>query len=358
MPPDRPTRPPHRLVNPYGPKQSPERDPSESPPPSAQPLPPRASASSGKLPSQGQGATPPDRSAETKRQHFDPWNSSSTGHQRADNRLAGCTSWRESRNAKLAAQFGGGTDVGVPLSDTVGAGSEAFGQDGRKENGDWERGAPGLRGKGQLPIWEFMGHASKKEKLVLDGHRSKDQGMCSKGVEKTSFATNGQAGKAVDQTGASAGKRHHDPKGSSAEVETLGHVPPTSEKQIFRGLCFYINGSTAPTISDHKLKIMLAAHGANTSIALGRCTVTHVILGRSGDGGAGGGLAGGKLQKEITRIGGKGIKYVGVEWVVESVRAGKRLPEAGFSNLRIAPAGQKSVYGMFRSEIATQKEKS
>ena len=32
--------------------------------------------------------------------------------------------------------------------------------------------------------------------------------------------------------------------------------------------------------------------------------------------------------------------------VLESIRAGKRLPEARFVPLTIAPSGQKSVYGM------------
>ncbi|KAK7727432.1 hypothetical protein SLS57_002904 [Botryosphaeria dothidea] len=354
MPSGRPSRPPISIVNPYTPKQHLKRDPSESPPPSAQPLPPRPSASSAHLPSQNQDVPHPARPAEPTRQHFDPWNSSSTGHQRAENRLAGSTSWRESRNAKLAAQFGGGASGGVRLSDTVGAGSEDFGKDGRKANGGWEKGAPGLRSKGQLAIWESLGRATKKRKV--DGGDGPDgQEMWTKAADKTSFAKSGQAGMAVSQTGDSAGERHQDPEGSSAQVETLAGVTPTSEKQIFRGLCFYINGSTAPTISDHKLKTLLATHGANTSIALGRRSVTHVILGRSGEGGAGGGLAGGKLHREITHVGGKGIKYVGVEWVVESVKAGKRLSEAAFSNLKIAPAGQKSVYGMFEPERSMKK---
>jgi hypothetical protein len=128
--------------------------------------------------------------------------------------------------------------------------------------------------------------------------------------------------------------------------------PPSSsstgkDKGIFDGLVIYINGSTFPLISDHKLKNLLCEHGANMSLHLGRRKVTHVILGRataSSDystptsaslthatsssavrsnntqkaaslvGSAGGGLAGGKIEKEIRRVGGCGIKYVGVEW--------------------------------------------
>ena len=87
-------------------------------------------------------------------------------------------------------------------------------------------------------------------------------------------------------------------------------------KQIFTGLCFYLNGSTAPLVSDHKLKHMLSENGGHMSMHLGRRRVTHVILGRPAGSraGAGGGLAGGKLDREIRRIGGVGVKYVGVEW--------------------------------------------
>lgn len=81
----------------------------------------------------------------------------------------------------------------------------------------------------------------------------------------------------------------------------------------------FVNGSTYPLVSDHRLKQLLAENGARLSIHLGRRQVTHVILGRpngsKGDG-AGGGLAGGKIEKEIRRVGGCGVKYVGAEWYV------------------------------------------
>lgn len=91
------------------------------------------------------------------------------------------------------------------------------------------------------------------------------------------------------------------------------------------------------------------------SLHLGRRTVTHVILGRpakSGSSGlgAGGGLSGTKMQKEIARVRGCGVKYVDVEWVLESIKAGKRLPEAQFSNLKTAAKSQQSVYGIFKCD--------
>ncbi|KLU88564.1 hypothetical protein MAPG_07549 [Magnaporthiopsis poae ATCC 64411] len=122
---------------------------------------------------------------------------------------------------------------------------------------------------------------------------------------------------------------------------------------IFDGLVVYVDGSMHPHISDHRLKHVLAENGARMTIHLGRRQVTHVILGRplsassASAGSAGGGLAGGKLEREVLRTRGCGIKYVDVHWVLESVKAGRRLPEARFSSLKIAPSGQRSVYGAF-----------
>jgi hypothetical protein len=56
--------------------------------------------------------------------YFDAWNSSSTGHQRAENRLGGSTGWRQSRASRLSYQFKSGETGGPRISDQVGAGSE------------------------------------------------------------------------------------------------------------------------------------------------------------------------------------------------------------------------------------------
>jgi hypothetical protein len=128
------------------------------------------------------------------------------------------------------------------------------------------------------------------------------------------------------------------------ETTEADNTPP----QIFAHLNIYVNGSTAPLISDHKLKRLLTSHGAGISIALGRRTVTHVIIGRpSSKGGSGGGLSGSKLHKEVTRKGGSAVKYVTAEWALESVKAGRRQPESKFAALSVAPKGVASVASMF-----------
>lgn len=115
----------------------------------------------------------------------------------------------------------------------------------------------------------------------------------------------------------------------TAEVANQVATQSQHQRRIFDGVVAYVNGSTFPLVSDHRLKQILSENGGNMSLHLGRRKVTHVILGRPAGGGsaaataaarggrgAGGGLAGGKIEKEIKRVGGCGVKFVGVEWYV------------------------------------------
>ena len=151
-------------------------------------------------------------------------------------------------------------------------------------------------------------------------------------------------------------------------------------KPIFRNCTFYLNACTNPyapsppshlpppsssptttlstpappqRVSDHRLRALLIQHGASISLNLARRKVTHVVIstpcshdtsisasdpafdqskpevGRGIGRGVGGGLAAGKIQKEVSRkLGGSGgagagVRYVGVEWVLECIRVGK-----------------------------------
>ena len=198
----------------------------------------------------------------------------------------------------MRQQFRSGSSGGARVADTVGAGSIGFGKDGRKENGGWVKGAPGLRPTGQRSIAEALGAKTVKKP---DG----------------SFA--------VTQRNVEEQHIVEDDRDDNLSLGDLDESPPSAQppqrpapsKPLFQGLCFYINGSTAPLISDHKLKQIIAEHGGSLSIALGRRTVTHVIIGDTRKhGGAGGGLAGSKIQKEIQKVGGKGVKFVNAEWYV------------------------------------------
>ena len=273
------------------------------------------------------------------RRIFDPWNSVSTGHQRAEDRESGSVSWRVHRTAKLQHQFnsdnngGKGADACDPAiaaepmgpGDTIDPVGEARVRRGVAGTGDiaaWMRG-DGVRG----------GHGAPRPRS--DSTHSKPAMPAA------------EADPLIDKP--SPGRTSAD--GDATADATAAKPPP-----IFAHLTVYINGSTAPHVSDHRLKQLLAAHGARVALGLGRRSVTHVIIGTPNGGrgagvGAGGGLAAGKLEKEVRSKGrgggGVGTRYVSVEWVLESIAAGKRLPEARFPGVRTAPAGVGSVRDNF-----------
>ncbi|KAG9250499.1 uncharacterized protein F5Z01DRAFT_683890 [Emericellopsis atlantica] len=233
--------------------------------------------------------------------NFDPWNSSGTGHQRPDNTPGSSTGWRESRSRKLTSQFRAGGSGGQRLGDTWGPGAEGF---------DKGIGAVVEEPKGRSVIDMLMRPASRESTPKL-----------------------------TEEVG-------------KGEVEHEEAEEKEAKKGIFQGVVVYVNGSTFPHISDHKLKQVLSENGGQMAIHLGRRKVTHVIVGRpnSAGYGAGGGLAGGKLDKEIRKMRGVGVKFVGVEWVLESLKACKRLPEARFVDLKVVPKSQRSVYGLYAKQ--------
>ncbi|KAF1731272.1 DNA repair protein REV1 [Beauveria bassiana] len=237
---------------------------------------------------------------------FDPWNSSSTGHQRREasrRETDGVseTSWRASRALKINQQLKTQSHVPPPPPPAS--------QDGKPTQ--------------RQP-------KSVMEMLVRPGSMKETMSSLAVVAEEAS-SEKVKKDEVARRNGESAG-----------------------QSLIFAGLVVHVNGSTAPLVSDYKLKTLLAAHGARVALHLTRRHVTHVVLGRpagsiSGGGssaGCGGGLAGTKMDREIRRRGGNGIKYVGVEWVLESIRVGRRLPEARFANLDIAPHRQSSVYSL------------
>ena len=198
------------------------------------------------------------------------------------------------------------------MYDTVGAGSREFGQDGRKENGGWdERSVAGARGKaraeggGDLRGW--FGGVGKVGILRKEGKGKAE------GEEAICALGRGEVFGGVMGTDCGV-------ESSSTALSATG-AASEAKKPIFANLNVFINGSTAPLVSDHKLKFMLAEHGARVSIALGRRSVTHVILGVPNGGvgkGAGGGLSGSKIEKELRTVRGKGVKFVSVDWWVLS----------------------------------------
>lgn len=64
------------------------------------------------------------------------------------------------------------TGGGKRVADTVGAGSEDFGKDGRKESGSWERGAKGLRRDGQKSLAEVWSVSKAGRKIIPEKETS------------------------------------------------------------------------------------------------------------------------------------------------------------------------------------------
>ncbi|GAM35603.1 hypothetical protein TCE0_017r04058 [Talaromyces pinophilus] len=319
---------------------------------------------------------------------FDPWNTSSTGHQSAENPYSRTTEWRDTRREKLARQFRSNQpsargDVGG--THTLGKEDEREGE----ERGEWK--------------WMSAQEATRNDLGVTDIRRymgvskAQPQPQPSSKLESQSDQQRQPTLKeklALEPAGPPTISPLHNI--FKPTDEGARHADFSSEKErkgIFTSLTFYINGSTYPTISDHKLKRLLADEGGNISLYLARKSVTHVILGAAAAAAAGangvgrktgGLLSAGKMQKEVlskTSGYGKGVKYVNVEWVIESIKAGKKLAEARFSPSSTVmsssssargngldkykttatggggvgvPVGQKSVYDMFNKSSTTR----
>ncbi|KAJ5485378.1 hypothetical protein N7539_005366 [Penicillium diatomitis] len=453
-------------------------------PPTAQRVPPRPDQN----PTEPQ--PPRQKRSLSPRNHriFDPWNSASSGHQRADSGYLGTTRWRDTRIAKLKQQFRGEDCSREQLGvlgdddfklDAFGGGScddrEAVSglESGSRENGVLGLAAPSGKGKwewisdeeakrmewGVRDIRCFMGVGKRKPSDALQGkvlnekkkrrRRRIDEGDIQRSElrpveemattiqkekpknqpeedtnkdtkkqkskkprmfdEVDNMSVDSSATRISDSTSSSNSssptlipatntttpnpppESQPDPESRSMpKLPTRSSKPPTSASvsipihntidsrltKIFTGTTIYINGSTLPQISDHKLKSLLAENGATVAIAMARRSVSHVIIGQPGTTGhgCGGGLAARKLQREIERGGWKGVRIVGVDCapnqhlttrdiffvaeipnaqsishhrVLESIKAGKRLAESRFAVMSVASKGQRSVASLF-----------
>ena len=236
---------------------------------------------------------------------FDPWNSSASGHQRADGpSLSHTTAWRETRTEKLGRQFTFG-DCRVDDNGRV-TGEWTWVKDGAAAaaNADAKR-------HGCQDIRDFMA-VTKKRKISSD---ERDRGVHKvKRIAASASASASGSGSGSEREREPA----HEPVHEHQPAQQQQQQQQQHTAQTLAGTTIYINGSTMPPISDHKLKHLLVAHGAKLSLALARNSVTHVIIGRPATAGkgAGGGLAATKLQKEIDKCGRGNIKVVGVEWYV------------------------------------------
>ncbi|EFE38070.1 conserved hypothetical protein [Trichophyton verrucosum HKI 0517] len=268
--------------------------------------------------------TPSNAALET----FDAWNSVSTGHQRAEVKQSNSSGWTQVRSQKLSAQYGGNPKA-------IHGEWAWLDKQGRKKLGQLNAGNGDIR--------RFMSTGKRRAGDEVNGKSEVTKRLKSmQGQQHEHSHEHGQVAgddlpiMSLEQSrGAVCFDERYDRTSmnyyESYKINDDTHA--NKDKRIFANLTIYINGSTMPLISDHKLKNMLVDHGAKISIGLARRSVTHVILGypngagevESGGAGkdagnsqpgAGGGLAAGKMQQEISRVSGMGVKFVGVEWRV------------------------------------------
>jgi hypothetical protein len=248
---------------------------------------------------------------------------------------------------KLAHQLGDASGRGGErhLADLVGGGSEGFGKDGRLGNGGWEKGR-----ERESRCRDIRGWLGGERKGGGDERREGGKG---EGVQRREAVKEDDKSMrwqhAYIQEPPSDTKREEAnpptlPNSTTALKDTTTTTPPP---QIFHNLTIYLSGSTAPLISDHKLKTLFVAHGGSVCLGLARRTVTHVILGEKT------GLAAGKIQKEVQKKRGEAVKYVTAQWVVDSVKSGRRKGEGAYlpNNLGIGGRGQRGVGEMFGKEV-------
>jgi hypothetical protein len=113
------------------------------------------------------GSTIPPAAQPKYNTHFDTWNSSSTGHQHAENHLSGSTGWQQLRSTKITSQFRGGNIEGRRLLVKVGTTSEYRDQ------------------KANLAVLEQVDdrtETSMENILVSEGHPHHEQNMSLGGI--------------------------------------------------------------------------------------------------------------------------------------------------------------------------------
>ncbi|CAG8889591.1 unnamed protein product [Penicillium egyptiacum] len=305
--------------------------------------------------------------------HFDPWQSASTGHQRADEGggFLGSTSWRNARSAKLTMQYqsgdclpGRGRGNKTTRESTLVPGAfdgTCASQSPPKvpASGEWAV-VPGDVAKrnelGVRDIRSFMG-VSKRKAVDRFGNDTKAETKRPRTVVgRIRSLSPARHAKEMEKEKEKEVSQIED--NSPPESRPGTSLDPKATSSIFAGVTIFINGSTLPQISEYKLKHLLASNGAKTSIYMARKTVTHILVGQPNTGagvgtaasGAGGGLAASKLQQEIARGGWKGVKVVSVDWALESIKAGRCLAESRFPGMHVAAKGQRSVAGMFGAQ--------
>lgn len=302
------------------------------------------------------------RLAQPRRNTFDPWNTSSTGHQTAGNRLTSSTAWKRLRAAKLNAQlyvrtpssttrFSQTSVTGVQLRDEpstepkdAGEGDYecAYGieknrydhtnvstephqisdttsidRNSRHKHGGCENSVTGLPEdfgrnlhRRRLRYFEPSNRTSSPFNLPTASRET---------IETSELLKPAQAETACSSSSPSknCGINAKEQSKSEYDRQSMVHSRTMHPVRIFEHCVFYINCCTAPLVSDHRLRQLIAQHGGEISTTMSKRSVTHVVVSKNQDKKSGKAtLAGKKANLEIRKTRGKGIKYIDVNWWV------------------------------------------
>ncbi|KAI8825940.1 BRCT domain-containing protein [Fimicolochytrium jonesii] len=139
-------------------------------------------------------------------------------------------------------------------------------------------------------------------------------------ANRATFKTQHYTNPARGHQDGSGGDREKARSYMAARKAKLHAQGPEAVSGMFKGCCFYVNGYQNG-VSDLDLRALIQRHGGTLSITLGMRTVTHMVCTA---------LAGGKTQKLLAGRKPTTLRIVRPEWVLDSVKEGRRLPERGY----------------------------
>ncbi|KAI9891926.1 MAG: hypothetical protein M1814_002311 [Vezdaea aestivalis] len=259
----------------------------------------------------------PIRAAQPTRIIFDSWNISTTGHQTFRNGLSGSSAWRKFRIGKNNDQFRGIGESGAKRKleeDST----------GDSANGETEQSPSKYDNVGRYGTHDHKRIKFNNSNDAIESHVQANMGKeHSKRLQaaypsRSSSPERWKSASTLLIDRPLKSKQRILPAVQKVRTTAPSALAPQKQKRhLFEGLVFYINGSTAPLVGDHRLKQIIADHGGNMALGLARKSVTHVVLGQPnkavGPSGAGGGLAAGKIENEVT-VKHSRVKFVKVEW--------------------------------------------
>ncbi|KNE55946.1 hypothetical protein AMAG_01798 [Allomyces macrogynus ATCC 38327] len=138
-------------------------------------------------------------------------------------------------------------------------------------------------------------------------------------------------------------KEHRDRVDSAAATasdvaDRGGSCTGRARSKIFAGLVFSIDGYTGPDVGDLKLRRLIVEHGGHLRVHFAVSRTTHVVATS---------LAGSKMHQALTTrrtssrsTVNRACVFVMPTWVLDSIAAGRRLPEADYLVVRDLTLGR------------------